>query len=171
VAADDAPTKEPLDPIAEAVRQWDAHGFGALEHMEATTAIMRVQQLIAARIDQELRPYKITFAQYEALVLLHFSQDGALPLGRMGRRLMVHPATVTNTVDQLESQGLVKRRPHETDRRSVLAKITPRGHKVAVDASKALVDVKFGIHDMTEREAQTLAKVIRTFRARIEDFV
>jgi DNA-binding MarR family transcriptional regulator len=171
VAGERAPIKEPLDPIAEAVRQWDAHEFGALEHMEATTAIMRMQQLIAARIDQELRPFGITFAQYEALVLLHFSQEGELPLGRMGRRLMVHAATVTNTMDQLESQGLAKRQRHQRDRRSVLAQITPRGRRVAVAASEALVDVKFGLHDMSDREARTLAKTIRTFRARIADFV
>ena len=69
----------PLDPIAEAVRQWDQHDLGALDHMEATTALMRIQQIIVARIDAELRPYNLTFPQYEALVLLHFSRDGALP--------------------------------------------------------------------------------------------
>ncbi len=158
-----------LDPIAEAVRQWEQHDLGALDHMEATTAIMRIQQLIVARIDLELRPYNLTFPQYEALVLLQFSRDGALPLGRMGRRLMVHPATVTNTVDQLEGKGFVNRRPHSADRRSVLAKITAKGRKTAVAASESLVGVKFGIADMTEAEARTIAAAIRGFRERIDD--
>lgn len=161
----------PLDPIAEAVRQWEQHDLGALDHMEATTALMRIQQIIVARIDLELRPYNLTFPQYEALVLLHFSRDGALPLGRMGRRLMVHPATVTNTVDQLEGKGFVKRQPHAADRRSVLAKITPKGRKAAVQASESLVDVKFGIADMTEDEARSIARSIRRFRTRIDDCV
>jgi DNA-binding MarR family transcriptional regulator len=161
----------PLDPIAEAVRQWSQHDLGALEHMEATTALMRIQQIIVARIDLELRQYKLTFPQYEALVLLYFSRGGALPLGRMGRRLMVHPATVTNTVDQLESKGFVKRQPHVADRRSVLAKITARGRNVARRASDALVEVKFGIADMTEDEAEVIATTIRGFRERINDFV
>jgi DNA-binding MarR family transcriptional regulator len=167
----EAEAQAPLDPIAEAVRQWAQHDLGALEHMEATTALMRIQQLIVARIDLELRPYNLTFPQYEALVLLHFSRDGALPLGRMGRRLMVHPATVTNTVDQLEAKSFVKRQPHSADRRSVLAKITPKGRRVAVKASESLVDVKFGIADMTRTEAKTIAGAIRQFRERINDSV
>ena len=167
----EADSQAPLDPIAEAVRQWSLHDLGAIEHMEATTALMRMQQIIVARVDLELRPYNLTFPQYEALVLLHFSRDGALPLGRMGRRLMVHPATITNTVDQLEAKGFVKRRPHADDRRSVLAKITPKGRKLAVDASASLVDVKFGIADMTRDEAKTIADTVRRFRERIDDSV
>ena len=167
----EADAQAPLDPIAEAVRQWSLHDLGAIEHMEATTALMRIHQLIVARVDLELRPYNLTFPQYEALVLLHFSRDGALPLGRMGRRLMVHPATVTNTVDQLEAKGFVKRRPHAGDRRSILAQITPKGRKLAVEASAALVDVKFGIADMTPDEATTIAGAIRRFRERIDDSV
>lgn len=161
----------PVDPIAEAVRQWADHDLGALDHMEATTALMRIQQIIVARIDLELRQFNLTFPQYEALVLLYFSRGGALPLGRMGRRLMVHPATVTNTIDQLESKRFVKRQPHVADRRSILAKITARGRNVARDASDALVAVKFGIVDMTDQEAQTIATSIREFRERISDFV
>ena len=167
----DAEAQAPLDPIAEAVGQWNDHDLGALEHMEATTAIMRIQQLIVARIDSKLRPYNLTFPQYEALVLLHFSRDGALPLGRMGRRLMVHPATVTNTVDQLESKGFVNRQPHSADRRSILAKITPKGRKTAVAASESLVGVKFGIEGMTSGEARSIATAIRKFRERIDDNV
>ena len=113
----------------------------------------------------------MTFPQYEALVLLFFSREGSLPLGRMGRRLMVHPATVTNTIDQLERKGLVKRRPHAADRRSVLATITPAGRKVARKASDALVEARFGIADMTETEADRIASTVRAFRKRINDDV
>ena len=165
----DANGKTSLDPIAEAVRQWDAHDLGALDHMEATTAIMNLQHLLVARIGAELRRYKVTFPQYEALVLLNFSRDGKLPLGRMGQRLMVHPATVTNTVDQLERKGMVKRQPHSEDRRSILAGITPKGRKVADAASEALIDIKFGISDMTEQEARSVARTVRRFRHRIGD--
>lgn len=160
----------PFDPIAEAVHQWATHDLGALDHMEATTALMRIQQLIVSRIDGELRQFQLTFPQYEALVLLHFSREGALPLGRMGRRLMVHPATVTNTVDQLESKKLVQRQPHVADRRSILAKITRRGRTVAVEASEALIEIKFGIAAMTDDEARAIARAIHDFRHRISDF-
>ena len=110
-----------FDAIAEARRQWEARGWAAPAAMAATTSIMRAQQILLAEVDEALKPFDLTFARYEALVLLHFSRHGALPLGKMGDRLMLHPTSVTNIVDRLEQQGLVRRIPHPTDRRTTLA--------------------------------------------------
>ena len=85
--------------------------------MAAATAIMRVQQIVLAAVDEALRPFDLTFARYEALVLLQFSRKGSLPLGKMGERLMIHPTSVTNIVDRLEVQGFLRRVPHPTPSR------------------------------------------------------
>ena len=46
-------------------------------------------------------------------------------MGKMGERLMVHPASVTNAITRLERRGLVgERRLSPDDRRVVLATIT-----------------------------------------------
>ena len=37
---------------------------------------------------------------------------------------MIHPTSVTNIVDRLEGQGLVRRVDHPTDRRTTLCEIT-----------------------------------------------
>ena len=60
-------------------------------------------------------------------MLLSFTRHGALPLGKMGARLQVHPASVTNLVDGLERAGYVAREPHPTDGRTTLAAITASG--------------------------------------------
>ena len=78
--------------------------------MHAVTSLMRVQQLVIGRLDAILKPHGLTFARYEALVLLVFSSRGSLPLGKMGERLQVHPTSVTSIVRRLESAGLVVRR-------------------------------------------------------------
>ncbi len=93
--------------------------------MAAVTSIMRAQQILLAELDALLRPFDLTFARYEALVLLSFSRTGALPLRLIGERLMVHPTSVTNTIDRLERAELVVRRPNPEDRRGTLAEITP----------------------------------------------
>src|SRR5688500_17196209 len=85
------PTIVLMDPIAEARRQWEAHGWAEPAAMAATTSIVRAHQLVLAAVDGALRPLGLTFSRYEALVLLTFSSRGALPLGKMGERLMVHP--------------------------------------------------------------------------------
>src|SRR3954470_22543625 len=103
-------TRGPLefDPIEEAKRQWDLRWSGGVP-MAAATSIMRAQQIVLAAVDAALRPYGLTFARWEALVLLSFTRHGELPLGKMGPRLMVHPTSITNTINRLERDGLVER--------------------------------------------------------------
>jgi DNA-binding MarR family transcriptional regulator len=48
-------------------------------------------------------------------------------MGKVGVRLMVHPAAVTNAVGKLEQRGLVRRQMSPDDRRVVLAVITDDG--------------------------------------------
>src|SRR3954462_8714325 len=132
-----------FDPIDEAARQWGLR-WDAVDQMHAVTSLMRVQQLVLAQLDEILRPHGLTFARYEALVLLTFSRNGSLPLGKMGERLQVHPTSVTSIVDGLERLGYVERAPHERDRRTTLAAITDQGRKVARQATEVLNDAQFG---------------------------
>ena len=106
--------------------------------MSAVTSIMRVQQILLARLNDELKPFDLTFPRYEALMLLFYCRRGALPLGKMGDRLQVHRTSVTNIIDGLERSGFVTREPHERDRRTTLAAITPRGREVAATATPIL---------------------------------
>ena len=126
-----SPTQAPLpfDPIDEAARQWGRR-WDRVPAMHAVTSLMRVQQLVIGRLDAILKPHGLTFARYEALVLLVFSSRGSLPLGKMGERLQVHPTSVTSIVRRLVDDGLVVRVPHPDDGRGVLAEITPRGREV-----------------------------------------
>src|SRR5437763_8366073 len=104
--------------------------------MRAATSIMRAHQLLLSRLDGILKPHGLTFARYEALVLLGFSRRGALPLSVIGARLMVHPTSVTNIIDRLVRQSLVERRPNPRDGRGVLAALTPEG-RALVDRATA----------------------------------
>ena len=103
----------PFDPIDEAARQW-ALRWDGVPAMHAVTSLMRVQQLVLGRLDAILKPHGLTFARYEALVLLCFSSRGSLPLGKMGERLQVHPTSITSIVQRLEADGLVVRGPTPT---------------------------------------------------------
>jgi DNA-binding MarR family transcriptional regulator len=160
----------PFDPIAEARRQWLLR-WEAAEPMAAATSVMRAQQIILARVDAMLRPFDLTFARYETLVLLFFSRKGALPLGKMGDRLMVHPTSVTNSVNRLQAQGFVRRVPHPTDRRATLAEITPEGREVVQRATKVLVGARFGLDALTDEEATEITRLIERLRRGVGDFL
>ena len=70
----------PFDPIARAAQIWEQR-FGPAEAMAAVTSIMRAQQLLLGELDGLLRPHGLTFARYEALILLTFSSRGAAAAG------------------------------------------------------------------------------------------
>lgn len=159
-----------FDSIEEAHRQWRNRGWRYPSWMAATTSLMRAQQLVLNRVDTVLRPLGLTFARYEALTLLYLSSRGALPLGKMGDRLMVHPASVTNAVDRLERDGHARRSRHPTDRRTVLAHITESGRALVEQATLALEGVQFGLPELDEAEATTLTALVRSLRERAGDF-
>ncbi|HEX2315242.1 MAG TPA: MarR family transcriptional regulator [Thermomonospora sp.] len=160
----------PLDPIAEARRQWLRRWPEHAERMAAITSVMRVQQILLGEMERALKPFGLTFASYEALVLLHFSRAGRLPLGKMGQRLMVHPTSITNTIDRLQAAGLVRRVPDPADRRRVLAEISDEGHALAVAATEVLNGLEFGLRSLTEQDATTLSALLRQVRAAAGDF-
>lgn len=97
--------------------------------MAAVTSIVRVAQVFSLKIDSVLRPFSLTFARFEVLALLSFARTGGLPLGKLGERLQVHPASVTSAIDRLEADGLVRRKPNPRDGRGTLAEITRRGRE------------------------------------------
>jgi DNA-binding MarR family transcriptional regulator len=159
----------PFDPIEEAARQWGRR-WGGVDEMRAVTNLMRVQQLVINQLDEILRSYGLTFARYEALVLLSFSRAGALPLGKMGDRLQVHPTSVTSIVDRLEASGHVVRRRHPTDGRTVLAELTPAGREVVEEATEALLAARFGLGDLDTAQLHAVAELLTPIRKAAGDF-
>jgi len=161
--------KLPFDPIDEAARQWSLR-WSAVPQMHAVTSLMRVQQLLIGRLDELLRPHGLTFARYEALVLLTFSRAGSLPLGKMGERLQVHPTSVTSIVRRLEADGMVELRRHPEDRRAVLAEISDGGRSAVEAATRDLVDADFGLDMLGEDDLARLSAVLRPVREAAGDF-
>ncbi len=163
--------RKPADPIAEARRQWQTHWGGEpVPSMSAVTSIMRVQQILLARLNAVLKPFGLTFPRYEALMLLYFSRRGSLPLGKMGVRLQVHRTSVTNIVDQLERSGLVRREPHPTDRRTTLAELTDQGRETAQRATEALNEFAFGMRPLPDAELEQLTSILERVRISEGDF-
>lgn len=158
-----------FDPIDEAARQWGRRWDG-VPAMHAVTSLMRVQQLVLARLDALLKPHGLTFARYEALVLLVFSSRGSLPLGKMGERLQVHPTSVTSIVRRLEASKLVVRRAHPADGRAVLAEITEAGRDVVERATTDLVAAGFALDGLAEDELRELSELLRPVRAAAGDY-
>ena len=160
-----------MDPIAEARRQWIEHDWEpAAEGMAAITSLMRAHQLALASVEAVLRPYGVSFARYEVLMLLRFSKRRALPMRTIGSRLQVHQTSVTNAVDRLEEAGLVLRRPHPSDRRTTLVELTPAGRRMAERATKALNAEVFEKPGLATESVRSLIEILAEFRESAGDF-
>ncbi len=160
-----------MDTIAEARRKWQEHGWGdAADGMAAVTSVMRAQQVLQARVDETLRPFDLTFARYELLMLLHFSSRGSMPIKKASERLQVHPTSITNAVDRLEVAGLVRRSPHPTDGRATLIGITDDGRRLALKATEQLNGTVFAAPGLPSRRVRTLVAVLRDLRRGAGDF-
>jgi DNA-binding MarR family transcriptional regulator len=161
-----------FDPIEEAGRQWRKHwGVAPVAPMMAVTSVTRVQQILLARLNESVGPFDLTFARYEALMLLFLSRIGSLPLGKIGARLQVHPTSVTNLIDGLEKLGYAAREPHPSDRRTTMATITDRGRGVAGAATEALHASRFGTPPLTKAELENVTAVLRRLRLAAGDFI
>ena len=163
------PLDLPFDPIERAGEIWE-HTWGPASAMRVATSVMRVQQILLGRYDEVLRGHGLTFARYEALVLLRFSRSGALPLKVIGSRLMVHPTSVTNAITRLAAAGLVERQANPQDRRGVLASITDRGRAVTEKATRDLMAIDFGLGVLDEAARDGAFQALRAIRAEAGDF-
>jgi DNA-binding MarR family transcriptional regulator len=161
----------PFDPIAQARRQWvDRWGEVPARPMAAVTSIMRVQQILLARLGELLRPFGLTFPRYETLMVLVFSRTGALPVGKMGERLQVHRTSMTHMADRLEEAGLVTRVAHAEDRRSTLIEITPAGRDLAARATAVLNDAGFAMDPLDDESLDAITRLLEGVRRHEGDF-
>jgi DNA-binding MarR family transcriptional regulator len=122
--------------------------------MAAATALMRVQQLLLARFDAIAAGHGLTFARYEALVLLAFSREQELSMSKIGQRLMVHPTSATNIVQRL----------------AALARITPAGLAAMEAVTAELEAVDFGLESLADEQVDGLSELLRHIRSGAGDF-
>ncbi|MFA4928591.1 MAG: MarR family transcriptional regulator, partial [Patulibacter sp.] len=73
-------------------------------------------------------------------------------------------------VDRLEADGLVRRVPHESDRRATLAEITDRGREVAEAATLDMNASGFAFEALSADEQEQLSLLLEAVRRAEGDF-
>jgi DNA-binding MarR family transcriptional regulator len=137
--------------------------------MAAVVAVMRAEQIFLSGATELLRPLGLTFARYQVLGMLRWT--GPITLGKLGDRLWITPATVTNAIDRLEAAELCRRTSHPDDARATLAEITPKGRKLFDRAVEQLNDNLFGSVPLSPDELDQLVRLVGKIRADAGDTV
>ena len=163
-AGDDRP-----DVIDWMRAEWTERRDSAELEFVTTMALLRTHQWVVRAMDQELRSLRLSRNAYLILTSLQLSEGRTRPLGKLSKYLMVHPTTVSMAVDQLVKAGLVERRAHTTDRRTVLATLTPAGLDVVEDANNRLAGVRFGLASVDTETLESLVEQLQLVRRAVGD--
>jgi DNA-binding MarR family transcriptional regulator len=156
----------PFDVVEASQRVWlERWEQPAASGMAVFTAILRSYQLLGGQVNEVMKRHDLTFARYEVLAWLAMDPESSVTLSWISTTLRIPPATVTNIIDRLEAEKLVRREPHPSDARTTLAVVTPRGRRVANDATSDLNASVYERIGLTEERRQLLIELLAELRA------
>ncbi len=122
--------------------------------------VLHVAGAIQDRLETALEPTGLSLAKLGALKHLAEANE-PLPLGQLAERIACVKSNVTQLVDRLEAEQLVRRVPDPSDRRSVRAEITPDG----------LAKFQSGIKAVQAAEAEIVSDLETEDRAQLLDLL
>jgi DNA-binding MarR family transcriptional regulator len=83
-----------------------------------------------------------------------------MSMSELATALGIERPNATALVDELEAQGLVRRRPHPTDRRAKLVEATRKGKALARRADEILATPPPQISGLSPEELKTLHRIL-----------
>jgi DNA-binding MarR family transcriptional regulator len=121
--------------------------------------LKRAQLSLRSRMDKVLESKGLTTSQYS--VLSNLEHDPGVSSAELARRSFVTPQTMIRIVENLETLGLIRREPHPTHGRVLMASLTPAGAS-AVTACHAQVNgvERQMLRDLSSHERATLRDLL-----------
>ena len=105
----------------------EADSDAVLGAVEAVRALLITAKALRYSGERWAQGFGLSEVRLQLLILVRHHPKQELTLGQLARALDLSPRTVTSLVDLLERDRLVSRKPHPTDRRSMLVRMTQAG--------------------------------------------
>ena len=161
----------PFDVVEASRRVWlERWEPEAASGMSVFTAILRSYQLLNDQVNGVMKRHGFTFVQYQVLAWLETDPESSLTLSWISKTLRIPPATVTDIIDRLEDDRLVRRVPHPSDARTTLAVITARGRRAATEATQELNATVYEGIGLTEEQRGDVVALLAQLRANGNEF-
>jgi DNA-binding MarR family transcriptional regulator len=109
-------------------------GRNDVEQLETLAALRLAASRVHGAMERWTESHGLSESRLGVLMALSQSPGHRCPLGELAEMLGVVPRTITDIVDVLERDGLIRRIPAPHDRRSVHAQLT----KAGLDRMKAI---------------------------------
>jgi MarR family transcriptional regulator for hemolysin len=118
-------------------------------------------------LDRRLRP--LGFSRSKWMILLHLSRTDGMTLSALAERIGIEAATLVRLIDRMEAEGMLERRPSESDRRIKHLHLTPTGKETAKRIKAYAADLRKEIlSEIDEKELNSTLSVLENIRKKLE---
>lgn len=135
-------------------------------------AFLAASRLLYERVERQLQQGSgLPHAYYEILVRLSEAPDRTLRMSELASSALSSRSRLSHAVTRLEGSGLVRRKPHPSDKRGQLAELTDEGMTRLEEAAPGHVEeVRSVLFDALSREQQAaLLDISTTLAAHLSD--
>lgn len=119
-----------------------------LERLE--NGLFQLSSVISRHQEVVQKRFKVSNVEIDILRLLH--SEGDLKMKDIGAAVNVKLSNLTNIIDRLEQQKLVKRVNSKTDRRSIFVNVTTKGKKLLSDYAELLRELSSRMRKVMAKE-------------------
>jgi|YNPNPStandDraft_1061719.scaffolds.fasta_scaffold06182_2 DNA-binding MarR family transcriptional regulator len=135
---------------------------------EMAVLVPRLVGAFQRNFSRELARLGLTFPQFIALNALE-RFEGVCRMGPLAEAALQSAASMTGIVDRLLERGLVRRKRHPEDRRSVLVELTEQGRALLEEVREARRrEVRRLLEVLPEAERRRLREIIGLLVAAME---
>jgi DNA-binding MarR family transcriptional regulator len=141
------------------------------EPMGVVLRIQALAKILGEQTAARLQEYDLQWWQYDVLSTLR--RQGApftLPATGLAESAMLTSGAMTNRIDRLEEEGLVRRLKDDADRRKVLVQLTDKGLKLIESATEARFETAMdALESLSARQRNALSDLLRMVLMSQED--
>ena len=139
--------------------------------LRAWFRLLLIHKALSKKINTRFRTqFDISTARFDTLAQLH-AAGGELTMGELSAQLMVTSGNVTGVIDGMAADRLVSRRPHETDRRSIIVSVTPDARNLFAKVRSAMSKwMGEAMADMSDAEIEQLIKLFGKLKHSVDSW-
>jgi DNA-binding MarR family transcriptional regulator len=168
----EAPSIRSIERAKESARQYKrAYEWGDLAGLEASLKIVSVYSASMAALARAFSSIGVwkSFGRYSLLKTLFLSGRTSIGQGELSKLLGVTGPNISYLLDSLEQEGLVQRRPGETDRRFTEVTLTGSGRELCEKLAPAAVQFSSDLlAGFTQDEKQTINGLLERIQENAE---
>lgn len=135
--------------------------------MQTSTLLKKANRLLIKKANELLKPYKITHAYTYFLIEL-YNQDG-LTQAEMHKRIGIEQPTAVRTLDRMERDGFILRKPSADDRRVVLIYLSEKAQQCKKEIDKCAAQLnELALAGFTDNEKANLNQLLNRLNQNLE---